>query len=59
MSSERKPAVDVGKTQPEPTRTKDNPLGIDDIGLPAGIQKDEVARLNEIRPEPDKSKDKR
>lgn len=59
MSVDRKPAVEVGKTAPEPVRTKDNPQGIDDIGLPAGIQKDEVARLNEIRPDPDKTKDNR
>ncbi|HEY0844966.1 MAG TPA: hypothetical protein VGE12_06340 [Noviherbaspirillum sp.] len=54
MSNDKKPVVDVGKTEPEPVRTKDNPIGIDDIGLPAGIRKDEVARLNEIRPDPDK-----
>lgn len=59
MSVEKKPAVDVGKTDPEPVRTKDNPLGIDDIGLPAGIRKDEAPALNEIRPDPDKTKDKR
>lgn len=56
MRVEKKPEVDVGKTDPQTVRTKDNPLGIDDIGLPAGIQSDEVARLEEIRPEPDKTR---
>ena len=55
MSVDRKPEVDVGKTDPQPVRTKDNPLGVDDIGLPAGVQKDDVSRLEEIKPDPDKS----
>lgn len=55
MSADRKTGVDVGKTDPRPVRTKDNPLGIDDIGMPAGIQKDEVSKLEEIKPDPDKS----
>lgn len=56
MNSEKQSKVDVGKTDPQPTRTKDNPLGIDDIGLPAGIQKDEISRLEEIKPDPEKAR---
>ena len=57
MGNERKTLVEVGKGDRQATRTKDNPTGIDDIGLPSGIQKDEVSRLEELKPDPDKTKD--
>lgn len=56
MSDKQKRPVEVGKSDPQPVRTKDNPLGIDDIGLPSGIQPDEVRKLQEIKPEPEKAK---
>lgn len=59
MNSEKQSKADVGKTDPQPVRTKDNLLGIDDIGLPAGIQKDEVNRLEDIKPDPEKTKKER
>ena len=49
--------TEVGKGDREAVRTKDNPIGGDDIGLPSGIQKEDVARLQDIRPEPDKAND--
>lgn len=55
MNPEKQSTVEVGKADPQQTRTKDNPLGIDDIGLPGGIQKDEVSRLEEIKPDPEKT----
>lgn len=53
MTDEKRTAVDVGNGGPRVTRTKDNPIGIDDIGLPAGIQKDEVSAMEQIRPDPE------
>ena len=58
MDNEQKKPADVGKGDSFTTRTKDNPIGVDDIGLPADMQKDELSRLQDIRPDPDKAKDK-
>ena len=58
MDSRQKTSVEVGKGDREAVRTKDNPIGGDDIGLPSGIRKDDVSRLEEIRPEPDKANNK-
>lgn len=56
-NSQREPA-EAGKPDPQAARTKDNPIGIDDIGLPAGISAEDLPKLEEIRPDPDKLKDK-
>jgi hypothetical protein len=37
---------------PQKARTKANPLGIDDIGLPSGMQPEELAKLDEVKPDP-------
>lgn len=39
---------------PQKARTKDNPIGIDDIGLPSGIPPDQLPKLNEVKPDPNK-----
>ncbi|HJV79270.1 hypothetical protein [Noviherbaspirillum sp.] len=56
-NSQREPD-ELGKPDPQVARTKDNPIGIDDIGLPSGISPDELPKLEEIRPDPAKLKDK-
>jgi hypothetical protein len=43
---------------PHPVRTTDNPVTTEDIGLPTGIQPDEVAKLEEVKPDLQKIKDK-
>lgn len=43
---------------PHPARTTDNPVTTEDIGLPAGIQADEVGKLSQVKPDPEKIKDK-
>ena len=53
MNEQQKP-VEVGKSDRQVVRTKENPIGIDDIGLESGIQPDEVSKLDEIKPDPDK-----
>lgn len=57
MSDEQKRTVEAGKSDRQVVRTKDNPIGIDDIELPSGIQPDEVSRLDEIKPDPEKLDD--
>jgi len=58
MDNRQKTPVEPGKGDREAVRTKDNPIGIDDIGLPSGIPKEDVARRpEEIRPEPGKTSD--
>ena len=44
---------------PHPVRTTDNPVTTEDIGLPTGMQPDEVSKLDRIKPEPDKVQDKK
>lgn len=46
------------KAGPHPARDKDNLVVQDDIGLPSGIQPDEVSKLNEVNPDPEKLKNK-
>lgn len=58
MDTRKNPPAPVSKGDSEETRTKDNPIGIDDIGLPSGIRKDELGRLEEIQPDPAKTSDK-
>lgn len=43
---------------PQPARTKENSTGIDDIGLPSGIQPDELTKLDEVKPDPAKIENK-
>lgn len=57
MDTRKNQPVAPGQADSEEARTKDNPIGIDDIGLPSGIRKDEVGRLEEIRPDPAKTSD--
>lgn len=42
------------KAGPHEARTKDDLEGIDDIGLPSGIQPEEVGTLDEVKPDPAK-----
>lgn len=58
MNQEKQSSVEVGKGVREVVRTKENPIGIDDIGLPSGIQPDEVTKLQEIQPDPAKAQQK-
>lgn len=58
METRKNPVAKPGSGDVQEVRTKDNPIGIDDIGLPSGIRKDDVGRLEEIRPEPDKTSGK-
>ena len=43
---------------PHPARTTYNPITTEDIGLPAGIQSDEVGKLDQVKPTPEKVNDK-
>jgi hypothetical protein len=58
MNNEKQSTVEVGKGDREVVRTKDNPIGIDDIGLPSGIPRDEVTKLQDIQPDPAKTEQK-
>jgi hypothetical protein len=58
MNDRQQTPAEVGKGDREEVRTKDNPIGGDDIGLPSGMPKDDVSRLEEIRPDPGKANDK-
>ncbi|WP_420475956.1 hypothetical protein [Noviherbaspirillum sp. ST9] len=58
MDTRKNVPAEAGMSDSEKARTKDNPIGIDDIGLPSGIRKDEVGRLEDIRPDPGKTTDK-
>lgn len=49
------PADNAG---PHPARTAKNPIGVDDIGLPSGIQPSEAGSLDEIDPAPDEQEKK-
>ena len=55
MDDKQKPPVEPGKGDREAVRNKDNPIGIDDIGLPSGIRKEEAGRLEDIRPDSGKT----
>ena len=43
---------------PHPARTTDDTITTEDIGLPAGLQSDEVGKLDQVKPTPEKVKDK-
>ena len=58
MDTRQKIPVEPGKGNREEVRTKDNPIGIDDIGLESGISKDDAGRIEDIRPDPDKASDR-
>jgi hypothetical protein len=58
MNNRQQTPVEPGKGDREAVRTKDNPIGIDDIGLPSGVPKDEVGRLEDIQLDPNKASDK-
>ena len=44
----KSPADNAG---PQPVRTTEDVIATEDIGLPSGIQPDEVAKLGEVKPE--------
>lgn len=58
MNNDKQSTTEVGKGNREVVRTKENPIGIDDIGLPAGIQRDEVTKLEDVQPDPEKTRQK-
>lgn len=43
---------------PHPVRMTDNPTTTEDIGLPTGIQPDEVGKLSQVKPDPGKVNNK-
>lgn len=43
---------------PHPVRTTDDSVTTEDIGLPTGIQPDDVGKLSQMKPDPEKVKDK-
>lgn len=55
MSNEQKKYVEAGDADQQTARTKDNAIGIDDIGLPEDVKPDGASKLEEIRPDPDKA----
>jgi len=54
MSSEQRLPKEAEKADPTVVRTKDNPLGTDDIGLPAETHPDEARKPTEVNPDPEK-----
>lgn len=58
MDNEKQSPVEVGKGDREVVRTKDNPIGIDDIGLPSGMPRDEATKPQDIQPDPAKTQQK-
>lgn len=49
--SNRGTTMKPGNTDPTRVRTKDRPLGTDDIGLPEDTRPDDARPLNDIRPD--------
>jgi hypothetical protein len=43
---------------PHPVRMTENSVTPEDIGLPTGIQPDEVGKLDQVKPDPEKVKTK-
>ena len=43
---------------PHPVRSTDNPITTEDIGLPTGIQPEEAGKLDQVKPDPEKIKNK-
>jgi hypothetical protein len=58
MSTQQKDTRLEDAAGPHPARTQDNLIGGDDIGLPSGIQPEEVGKVDEIKPDPDKVESK-
>jgi hypothetical protein len=56
--SEEKKSVQIGPADEQGVRTKDNAIGIDDIGLPADVKPDGLSTLQDIHPDPAKTQDK-
>lgn len=54
MSNEQHSRDNASKADPSVVRTKDNPLGTDDIGLPADVRPEEARKPEEVRPDPAK-----
>ncbi|HJV86525.1 MAG TPA: hypothetical protein VJ698_13715 [Noviherbaspirillum sp.] len=54
MSDLQRDPIEAERPDPRMARTKDNPLGVDDIGLPADIVAENMPELDEIRPDPEK-----
>ncbi len=40
---------------PHGVRTKEDVIATEDIGLPTGIQPDELSKLDQVKPDPDKT----
>lgn len=58
MSDDLRRAKELGPADQQVARTKDNSIGVDDIGLPSGMPANEVSKLNEIKPDPTKIENK-
>lgn len=56
MNQDVKRAKELGPADGREPRSRDNSIGIDDIGLESGLPADEAVRLDEIKPDPDKPK---
>jgi hypothetical protein len=56
MNNEEKKSVEIGSADQQGARTKDNAIGIDDIGLPSDVKPDGLNKLQDIKPDPDKTK---
>lgn len=54
MSIEQKKYVEPGSAEQQAARTKDNAIGIDDIGLSEDIKPDGARKPEEIRPDSEK-----
>ncbi|KIF82903.1 hypothetical protein [Noviherbaspirillum autotrophicum] len=54
MKNEQKSYVEPGGGDPRAARTKDNAIGIDDIGLPSDVVPDNASKVEEITPAPEK-----
>ncbi|GAB3539074.1 hypothetical protein GCM10027343_05930 [Noviherbaspirillum agri] len=55
MGTKQEPPKGTEKADPTAVRTRDNPLGTDDIGLPAEPQPDEVRKPEDVRPDPERA----
>jgi hypothetical protein len=58
MAQEERKSVRIGPADEQAARTKDNAIGIDDIGLPSDVKPDAISSPQDIHPEPDKTGDK-
>lgn len=54
MSEQTNPGGSSSRPGHQKARTKDDPIGIDDIGMPSGPQPDQLPKLDEVKPDPDK-----